>query len=82
MKQSEVALRPEYLQNADSFRSGKGKVVLSLLLFAVIPSIFMFVALQLTKVSGPQWLGSSQKINVSGAQEVCNRTRERFELLA
>jgi hypothetical protein len=58
MKQSKVALSPEYLQNADSFRSGKGKVVFSLLLFAVIPSIFMFVALQLTQVRGPQWLGS------------------------
>ena len=58
MKQSKVALWPEYLRNADSFRSGKGKVVLSLLLFAVIPSIFMFVALQLAQVRGPQWLGS------------------------
>lgn len=59
MKQSEVELSPERLQDAGSFLPGIRKPVLSLILFAVIPAIFLFVALQLTKVSGQQWLGSN-----------------------
>jgi hypothetical protein len=59
MKQSEVDVSLEHLQGTGSFLPGKRQLVLSLLLFAVIPAIFLFVALQLTKVSGPQWLGSN-----------------------
>jgi hypothetical protein len=59
MKQSEVDVSLEHLQGTGSFLPAKRQLVLSLLLFAVIPAIFLFVALQLTKVSGPQWLGSN-----------------------
>jgi hypothetical protein len=59
MKQSEVERSVEHLQGAESLLPGKRKLVLSLVLFAVIPAIFLLVALQLTRVSGPQWLGSN-----------------------
>ena len=63
MKQREVALSPEHLQDPGSFLPGKRQLVLSLVLFAVIPTIYFFVTLQLTKVSGPQWLGSNFENN-------------------
>jgi hypothetical protein len=59
MKQSEVALSAEHLQGAYSFLPGKSQLILSLLLFAIIPAVFLTGALQLTKVSGPQWLGTN-----------------------
>ena len=59
MKQSEVELSAEHLQGASSFWAGKRKTVVSLVLFAIIPAVFLFGALQLKKVSGPQWLGSN-----------------------
>src|SRR5271166_3078978 len=59
MEQSEVEPSLKHLQSAGSFLLGKRELVLSLVCFSVIPAIFLFVALQLTKVSGPQWLGSN-----------------------
>ena len=35
------------------------RVLLSLVLFAIIPTIFLVSALQLTKANGPQWLGTN-----------------------
>jgi hypothetical protein len=59
MEQSQVELSTEHLQGASSFWPAQRKTVLSLVLFAAIPAVFLFVALQLTKVSEPQWLGSN-----------------------
>lgn len=44
-------------------RTTQQTALVSLAVFAIVPAIFLFIAFQLTKASGPQWLGSNFENN-------------------
>ncbi len=59
MNQSALENHQTNLGQPRDLRSRSRYIVLSLALFAIVPSVFFVVAVQLTKASGPQWLGSN-----------------------
>jgi hypothetical protein len=54
---SEIENQQTDLDRPPAARPRGPNVILSLILFAIIPSVFFAEALQLSKASGPQWLG-------------------------
>jgi hypothetical protein len=59
MKPSELDRRVANLDQPTDARSQARHVVSSLLFLDIIPRVFVAIAFQLAKASGPQWLGTN-----------------------